>query len=1691
MKPVCNALLGGLCSFLTCLVTSHATEIVGPNTTWSYFKGRTEASAANATAWRQPGYNDSAWQTGKAPFYYGEPYIGTELTDMRGAYTAVFFRHVFTVSSPGSIGTFTMNVLADDGFVVWLNGTEIGRYNVSEGDLPVHSTALGALEEPLGYQEISVQNPWKLLVPGDNVLAVQAFNSSLSDSSDFAFLAHVTIEADTTPPTLTERIPPPNSTVDSLVQLEINFSEPVSGVDAADLLVNGIPATGLERRTPTQFVFGFLEPGPGSVEFRWADSHGITDTLGSPQPFAGSSWAVTLNPLASRGKVYISEFMADTDKAVYDDDCDPADWIELHNAGTTSVNLGGWSLTDDPDEKTKWRFPSYELGPDAYLVVFATQKNKTTMPSRVVTSCRNRSSAFPSFHTNFKLSASGEYLALVAPDGEVVSAFSPRFPAQSRDVSYGRVPGAGEQFGYFTLATPRAINAQTGSGFSPGVQFSRSSGTITGPFALTLETVDTNAVIRYTIDGSFPAETNRNLLTYTAPLQIANTLQVRARAYSPGSVPGPPSSETYVLLTDSIPHLASFTSSLPVIIITTLKSASISGTRNTPVHLSLYEPKNGLTSLRRPPNLVSRAGIKTRGSSTGGQAQSNFAVDIWDEFDQDKDVKLLGMPEDSEWVLYAPSGFDPMMIHNAFTMELSAQMNFSAPRTRFVEVYLNKGGAVNSNQWFGLYVLMEKPGLSKGRIDAPKAQPEDVDFPEVTGSYMFKTDRLDDGDTGFNAGGTANAFVEPKEREMKSPQRAPQLAYLTKYWRDMQNAMSVANPNRRDPVLGYRAYLEVTNWMDFHLLETLSGQVDAIRLSTYYYKPRNGKVEYGPRWDYDRAWESKDDGRDDNPRVWDTGGGLYGAPWWNTLLRDVDAWQLWVDRWEHHRRGPLSLANMYSVIDRMTNEVRWVQPREVKRWPETAPRGGYANETRIMKTWISNRVSWIDAQLARPPRLSSSDAVVTPGFKLDLTVPTGISNPNNVSMYYTLDGTDPRGSTGAIGPSAFQYSGPITITTNTRVIARLIDKARIQRGPPSTTPWSGQVTATFVVTPPPLALTEIMFHPDAPVGSPYAPGDFEYLELKNVSNRELNLVGYHFNAGIEFTFTATNAVTSLAPGERVLVIRNRAAFLSRYPGISRIAGEFAGSLDDAGERLSLAGPAEEPIFDFSYRDSWYRMADGTGFSLVAINENLASTALGQPNAWRLSAAAGGSPGAVDGTPIVVPRVVINEVLPRTAPVAGEAQIELANLENTTTDVSGWYISDSFGEPRKVRLPSGTRILRNGIIVLREAVFNLPNGEGFRLSTKGDDIWIFSADREGALTGYYHGFSFGPSEPAQSFGRFVISTGEESFLIQKSPTMGAINAGPAVGPVVFSEILFQPPTSGIQNNTVDEFVELLNTSNVLVPLFDLANATNTWRLRGGIDFDFPRNFALPPFGRVLLVGFDPILEPATLESFQRRMGFDLATPIVGPWQGTLANGSDTLRLLRPGTPVVDSQNGSVSMTHITVEELTYRDQTPWPTQTSGTGRSLTRRDFATYGGDPMAWLASPRLSPGIDADSDGLPDAWEIQHSLATNSAVGENGPDGDPDGDGFLNRHELLNGTNPKDASSAIQLGVSFGAGNIVNLMLAASPGRKFRIESRSATDQGTWSILREIQVPGNGIAVLASEPAASESHYYRASLVP
>ena len=150
----------------------------------------------------------------------------------------------------------------------------------------------------------------------------------------------------------------------------------------------------------------------------------------------------------------ISEFMAANVSRLADEDGDFSDWIEVHNPDNVAVPLAGYHLTDDAANLDKWTFPAVNLNPGATLVVFASGKNRTA-PS--VPTAR--------LHTNFRLSADGEYLALVAPDGvTVVSAFAPSYPRQFRDESFGLDLDSGPPlvddlvWSFFSIPTPGKPN---------------------------------------------------------------------------------------------------------------------------------------------------------------------------------------------------------------------------------------------------------------------------------------------------------------------------------------------------------------------------------------------------------------------------------------------------------------------------------------------------------------------------------------------------------------------------------------------------------------------------------------------------------------------------------------------------------------------------------------------------------------------------------------------------------------------------------------------------------------------------------------------------------------------------------------------------------------------------------------------------------------------------------------------------------------------------------------------------------------------------------------------------------------------------------------------------------------------------------------------------------------------------------
>jgi len=657
---------------------------------------------------------------------------------------------------------------------------------------------------------------------------------------------------------------------------------------------------------------------------------------------------------AGQGDVFISEFMASNSgkqtNSLKDELGNSPDWIELCNVSSADVSLDGWFLTDDATKLTKWCFPPTLLPAHSYLVVFASGRD-TNVAGRL--------------HTSFKLAASGSYLALVDASTNLVSEFAPAYPPQQTDVSYGRDRSSPTLLEYFPTPTPGAANAAGGPGYAPAVEFSQSGCTFVAPFALTLTPPVTNAVIHYELGTNLPTASSP---VFTNALLITNSVQVRARAFLAGLLPGAPRSESFIALS---PNVTNFTSNLPLLVIYDFKGGPIpAGTRKF-ANLSVFEPGAGRTSLTNPPTMSLRGGFSLHGSSTLYQEKSNFRVVLWDEFGDDQSQPLLGLPADPDWVLYAPDNFEPVLIHNPFMHNLSRSIGRYSSRVRLVEVFLNTaGGPLTSANYNGVYVLEEKIKISPDRVAIDKLEPEQTTAPLVTGGYLLGIDRAAPGEGQIYAGGQGINALNPKYDELNQPQRASQWNYINSDLNNFYTALESAG--FADPVKGYAQFMDVDAWIDHHLLNTLAFNVDALRLSAFFYKPRHGRLTFGPLWDFDRALGSTD-GRDNNPRVWSTPDGsgtdMFHYPWWDRLFTDIDFWQRWIDRWQGLRQAQFSLTNLNTQVDYLTGQLLEAEKREAARWPGfTTPRGGsYQWEITHLKSWLSNRVSFIDTNFLAAP----------------------------------------------------------------------------------------------------------------------------------------------------------------------------------------------------------------------------------------------------------------------------------------------------------------------------------------------------------------------------------------------------------------------------------------------------------------------------------------------------------------------------------------------------------------------------------------------------------------------------------------------------------------------------------------------------------------------------------------------------
>ena len=1149
---------------------------------------------------------------------------------------------------------------------------------------------------------------------------------------------------------------------------------------------------------------------------------------------------------------------------------------------------------------------------------------------------------------------------------------------------------------YFSTASPGTFNSSGFVAFVGDTKFSVGRGFYDIPFSLSITSSTAGATILYTTNGSTPSLTNG--YAYSTPLSIRGTTIVRAAAFRTGFVPSNVDTESYIFVGDVIRQSpagqvptgwpASWGANVvdygmdPDVVNNAFYSAEMTNDLKAIPTFSivtdlpnLFDPVTGIYAnaaqdgidWERPASVEliyadgragfhSNAGLRIRGgySRSTGNPKHAFRVFFRQEYGASKlkfplfaaqggtdsyDCFDLRTFENYSWSFEGDYRFIAM--RDQWSRDTQVAQGWPGERGNYYHLYID-------GQYWGIYNTAERPEASYGESYFGGIK-EDYDVIKVdtsAGYTMFATDGNMDAWTRLWQAAT-NGF-------------SGNIAY---------NKVQGLNPDgTRNPA--YENLLDVDNLIDYMLVIFFTGNIDA-PISAFIgntnpnntYAMRNRTGLYGGfRFlahdsEHTLLHESSLGSADEIHRD-RTGPFAAGDPvqqgaaaalgrsnpqyLFTRLTANLDFRVRFADRVykQFYNGGVLSTVGCRSRLLSRSNELYSAIAAESARWgdskratPATRNVEWVTEVNRVYGDYFGQRPGIVLGQFQAKgwyptvavPILSQLGGLVTNGFKLSATAPAG-------TVYYTRDGSDPRMSLGAISSSAVAYSGPITITQGTRIRARALLGVT----------WSAVCDVTFYIRQDfrGLLATEVMYHPPPSVATNYTADDFEFIELKNASSADLDLSGLRFTNGITCSVPVG---TIIGPGQFVVLVSNPEAFTNKYPGV-RYNGVYEGRLSNSGETLTLTDPAGTPVLSFAYdtRPPWPATADGTGFSLVPLNQNYnpdPSSAAG----WRASSNIGGSPGK-DDLLTGIPQVFVNEALTHTD-LPQLDSIELYNPNPTNVDVGNWYITDQRTMPFKFRIPAPYIIPANGFAVFTENNWNADpaSTNSFRLDSHGEEIYLFSADTNGTLTGYSDGFAFGSARNGVTFGRHVTSNGEVQYPAQIVNTLGARNAGPRIGPLVINEIQYHPPIGG------DEFIELRSLTNGPLRLYDPAFPTNTWHING-VGFEFPTNTVVAANSLMLVVGIDPA-------AFRSKYGVPAEVPVFGPYTGTLQDSGESLAVQCPDQPDLMTNNGTIFVPYIDVDVVRYNDKSPWPTNADGAGASIQKIIATSYGNEPANWRAS--------------------------------------------------------------------------------------------------------------------------------------
>jgi hypothetical protein len=836
-----------------------------------------------------------------------------------------------------------------------------------------------------------------------------------------------------------------------------------------------------------------------------------------------------------------------------------------------------------------------------------------------------------------------------------------------------------EVVGYMTPPTPGSPNSQGTLGLVADTNFSVDRGFFSSPFQVEITTATPDATIRYTMDGSMPTATTGFAYNPASPPTISETTTLRAAAFRPGWTPTNVDTQTYIFLDDVI--LQSGTGLAPVapwgengpdwemdpaVVTNPIYAATIRDDLKDIPTVSLVMPWNDWFG-------GSGQGIyPTASEIERAVSMEYFTADGTSQFQVDAGIEIQGGTSDDRWKMdklsmrvkfkepYGPEKLDAN-VYNDPAHDVGAATEFN---TFVLDAHLGYtwayGGPSGSTQRVNAMYVQDAYVSDLQNLAGGAAPHSAFVHVYINGLYWGVYDMHERADEHFAEsylGGNDEDYDVIKHRastEVSGVDLNPDPnIYVSSAITNYAEFLSLVRQNMsvQSNYNAVAAKLDVDDFINYMIINYYVGNDDWAHQNWY---ASFNRVDPSGKWRY-HSWDAENVLKDINRN--------------STTLNNTDGptevFQRLVVNPEFRLRfndiaqklmrndgllTPEKAAEIYQIradgLGRalVGESARWGDSRTVPHSFGPAPNDpvGIGNPyllshwtTRnnfLYNNYFPGRTNVVLNQFVARSWATTLTAPIFTNY--GGTVPEGtqvtISKPAGGTLYYTLDGSDPRAVGGGISPNAIAVSGNstmITINAGTHVRARIFDA--VESG--TANDWSAEIDATFLLeTPFPLRITELHYNPSSFPGVAEAQ-DIEFIELTNTGSSTISLDGVRITEFSSAGYTFPNGLT-LEAGERIVVARSPSIITQVYgAGVNVVStGYFDQNLSNGGERIALFGPLGEVLQDFSYDDAggWPTLPDGGGKSLEIIDP------LGDPSSetnWRASYYTGGSPGS-EGLP---------------------------------------------------------------------------------------------------------------------------------------------------------------------------------------------------------------------------------------------------------------------------------------------------------------------------------------------------------------------------------------------------------------------------------------------------------------------------